>query len=742
MTAPARRSRVRRWGAVLAAPALLALLSIGFYWKLTLSRDYVWFDQPDMAYIEIPRVEFQARALHSWRFPLWDPNIWVGQPLIGQTQPGPLYPLNLLLCLLPLGDGYVRFAALNWHYVLLRFLAALACYWLCRDLRLSRGASLLAGCAFAFTGFLGSVAWLDVANGAITTPLVFLFLLRAVRGERPGRSAALAAVFLGLAWLSGHHEIPLLVTLAAAATWAWFGLFGPWLAGERPRWRLLGLGLVSLVLAMLIGAVQLWPTLEFGRQAVHWVGVPEPVDWSQPVPYNIHSLYSLPARGLLGMLLPAQARYADSSSYVGVVLLGLAALGLLARWEDRRVRWLAALAAVSTVYALGALTPLHGVLYSLVPGLDKARVPVRAVHLSTFALAVLAAYGVDALYRPEARAWLRPVRRVAAALGALVLGVAVVFAVTGTAGLEERVLLGGFVALALAAALAAAERGTPGERRGAALLLGLVLVDIYGVATWTFPHRLDEGRNRFSHALLEHEEIARYLRAQPQPLRVVVEDGDVPINFGDWHGIETMQGYVAGVTGNVRRLGMHTPRTQRLLGIGYRVARKPARPDEVDLYAEGGGVHVYGVPNPMPRGWVVHAAESVAGPEALRARIDDPAFDFSRTAAMLGPAPALAACPGEDTVEWNSRSTDRMRLSVRLSCKGMLVIADTFYPGWHARVDGRAAPVVEVFGALRGIVLEPGFHVVEMSYRPLSVFGGAGLSALGLLAAAILAWRF
>ena len=57
-------------------------------------------------------------------------------------------------------------------------------------------------------------------------------------------------------------------------------------------------------------------------------------------------------------------------------------------------------------------------------------------------------------------------------------------------------------------------------------------------------------------------------------------------------------------------------------------------------------------------------------------------------------------------------------------------------------MDGRAAPVVEVFGALRGIVIEPGFHVVEMSYRPLSVFGGAGLSALGLLAAAILAWRF
>ena len=241
MTAPTKALRGRRLRAALAAPALLALLSVAFYWKLTLSRDYVWFDQPDMAYIELPRVGFQAHAIHGGRFPLWDPNIWVGQPLIGQTQPGPLYPLNLLLCLMPLRDGYVQFTSLNWHYVLMRFLAALFCYWLCRDLRLSRGASVLAGCAFGFSGFLGSVAWLDVANGALTTPLVFLFLFRAVRGEFPARNAALSGLFLGVAWLSGHHEIPLLVSMAVAATWAWHSL-EPALAGRRPDWRLLGLG--------------------------------------------------------------------------------------------------------------------------------------------------------------------------------------------------------------------------------------------------------------------------------------------------------------------------------------------------------------------------------------------------------------------------------------------------------------------------------------------------------------------
>ena len=239
------------------------------------------------------------------------------------------------------------------------------------------------------------------------------------------------------------------------------------------------------------------------------------------------------------------------------------------------------------------------------------------------------------------------------------------------------------------------------------------------------PHRLDEGHNKFANSLNANRDVADFLRAQPKPLRVVVDDNDVPTNFGDWHGIETLQGYVAGVSSNLVRLALHMPRTQSLMGIGYRVARKPARPEEAQIFSGAGGINVYRVPNAMPRAWIVHRAETVASPAELRGRMDDLNFDFSRTAALLGPAPKLDACDGEDAVTWYTHGTDRLKLTAHSKCRGLLVIADTFYPGWRAQVDGRSAPVIEVFGTLRGIVLEPGSHVVEMRYRPLSVLGGA-----------------
>jgi uncharacterized membrane protein YfhO len=53
-------------------------------------------------------------------------------------------------------------------------------------------------------------------------------------------------------------------------------------------------------------------------------------------------------------------------------------------------------------------------------------------------------------------------------------------------------------------------------------------------------------------------------------------------------------------------------------------------------------------------------------------------------------------------------------------------------------VDGQPARVWEVWGALRGVVVQSGAHEVTFSYRPLSVYGGAALTALGILLTALL----
>src|SRR5665647_1400846 len=86
-----------RWWNAIIGPAILLVIAVGFYWKLVLSSQYTWLAGNDTVNQVLPWFQFQAGEWHAGRIPLWDPFQWVGQPLLGQAQPGVAYPLNWLL---------------------------------------------------------------------------------------------------------------------------------------------------------------------------------------------------------------------------------------------------------------------------------------------------------------------------------------------------------------------------------------------------------------------------------------------------------------------------------------------------------------------------------------------------------------------------------------------------------------------------------------------------------------------
>lgn len=665
-----------RWSEWLSVGVLL-LLTAGFYWKLAFTNQYTWLNHWDMCGLQIPRLEFQAREIHAGRFPLWDPHIWAGQPLVGQTQPGPLYPLNLLFCLLPLGNGYLRLDFLNWYYITIHFQAALLLYWLCRDLGRSRAASIAAGCAFSFGGFIGTAPWLDLMNGAVWTPLVFLFLLRALRGYKPAASTGLFGLFLGLTWLSGHHEIPLLTSLATLAIWL-YAVLRDSVRHRREAWRLACLLVLGFTIATMVSAVQVIPTYEFGKLSKRWIGAGDPIGWNDRIPYSVHARYSLSARGLLGFILPNQDEQAGSTPFLGVVAVTLAALGLVAGRREREVRYMTAITGIAAMYALGGLTPLHRFLYEVVPLLEKARAPVRAIYLCNFAMAVLAAYGLDRLLARRASYWL---------------------------------LL---------------------------FLMALSLVELTGVSGERIQSLHDKGKLNLVGLLFQDQDVVNYLRSQPGPLRIAVTGEDILIDFADWHGVDVLQGSGAGVTENVQQHELDTERTQRIFAVTHFVGKGPGPPNWQQVFVGQSGMKVFRNPVPLPRARAVHEAIQVSGAGALRLLIQDPGFDPSRTAAILGPVPSLEQCNSPDQVSFVHRETDRVTLRARMGCRGLLILADTFFVGWEALVDGRPASIHEVYGAVRGVVVDSGDHRVEMRYRPNSVYAGGVLTFVGLLVAAAL----
>lgn len=711
----AQSTRRTQWLTILA----IVVTCILFYWKLTISSEYVWFDHPDMCYIELPRLNFEAREIHHGRFPLWDPGIWMGQPLLGQTQPGPVFPLNLLFFLLPLREGNIDFRWLNWYYVIAHAIAAISMYALCRDLRRSHAASAIAAFAIAFGGFIGTVAWLDVFNGAIWTPAICLFFLRAARGIRPLANAAICALFLGIAWLSGHHELPLLVSYALAAGWAWT------IYRKRTRESTVS-AITTFVLAGLIAAVQLWPTAEFARLSQRWVGLEKSVAWQDAISYTVPTGYSLSVRALPGLAIDSAGSYADSSLFLGFVITSLALFAIASSWRHPLVRWMAVLTAVSAAYCLGAATPLQGLLYNLAPMLGKARIPVRGIHLLNFSLVMLAAAGFDALVSRHSSTWSSRLVKIAAATGALILAASLF-----RSDVSDGFVLAGLVALLLAACTLAWMKSRFSRTLFSASLLCLMLVELYPVGTRTFSSSFAKGGQRFVRTLTDNADIVEFLRSEPSPRRVAVNDTDIPTNFADWHGFDGYEGYVAGTTENLMALPRHERRIQNLLGITHFVSREVPGPAWEEAFIGGSGVRVFRNPEALPRVWSTHSITKINSRNDVDAVLSRDGFDPRVTALLTDYAPDLQSCTG-DRLQLIARAPNRMRVHATMQCRGLLVFSETWYPGWIARIDGQETEVLEVFGALRGVVVEGGDHSVELIYRPRSVYGGAVLSAAGL----------
>jgi uncharacterized membrane protein YfhO len=83
---------------------------------------------------------------------------------------------------------------------------------------------------------------------------------------------------------------------------------------------------------------------------------------------------------------------------------------------------------------------------------------------------------------------------------------------------------------------------------------------------------------------------------------------------------------------------------------------------------------------------------------------------------------------------------NNVAVQARVDREGYLVLADTWFPGWHVDVDGKPAQLLRANFAFRAVKLPPGEHTVRFSYRPLSFFLGAALTFIGLLACVLWMW--
>jgi hypothetical protein len=397
------------------------------------------------------------------------------------------------------------------------------------------------------------------------------------------------------------------------------------------------------------------------------------------------------------------------------------AAALLAAWGGARLPYWSTLTAVGLLTSLAQFGGIHGLLYALVPGVEKARSPSMAVAIFSLGFCVLAAHGADRLRRAE----LPPVQwgRIAGLGGVLVL-VGIWFTNLWRGQFpDQRLVLTGVLAVTAAIALR--------QPRGWLVLAAAGYLELGLTATHSWGNVYDPQRSRFLKPMAQHGDLAGFLASQAQPVRVSVDDQAVPYNFGDWHGVEVWGGYLASLSQNILNVDHSTASMRRLMSVTHSIGHKPLEEGGALVFRGKSGVNVYALPDPLPRVRLVHQvfhAPQLGDAQRLLRLAD---FDH-RHAAVLPELPAqLEACSG-GTAAVILRQSGRMVVAADAPCRSLLVMAETAAPGWTLRVDGRPAPLLTANLLQRAALAEKGWHVYEFRYQPRSVQLGALLALLGI----------
>ncbi len=72
-------------------------------------------------------------------------------------------------------------------------------------------------------------------------------------------------------------------------------------------------------------------------------------------------------------------------------------------------------------------------------------------------------------------------------------------------------------------------------------------------------------------------------------------------------------------------------------------------------------------------------------------------------------------------IEYSSR---RVVIEADIKSAGLIILSDTFYPGWRVSVNNETSEALRVDGILRGVLASTGKNVIVWEYRPRSFICG------------------
>jgi len=691
----------------------------------------------------------QIATTHS--IPLWNPYAFVGFPTVAGF--GDLfYPASLLRLVLPTA------LAIDLEFVLHYILAGFALYLLLRMLNFSWTAAITGGTAYQLSGVVASLVSPGHDGKLFVTALLPVMLIGLVLGIRRRRweGFALSGFAVGLALLSPQYQMTQYALVAS-------GLFALYLAfGEpegltpRERWLALAGAAGAVVLGFGISMIQVLPFF-------HNIPLSPRAEAGG---YEYSASFGLPWSHFPELFVSGFAGHYETywgpnilkfhSEYLGLPVLGLAAVG--AGTSRRTLRWwMLGIGALFLLVALGGSTPFYRIWYALVPYVNKTRAPGMALYVVALVAATFAAMGVERLERGEGKKTLQIV------LGAGAL--AAILAAAGAFGAMAESLarglppetgdhvqgamaagngirlgaLGSAVGLAAVAGLGLAFLA--GRVKGPAfclLLVTLVGADLFraGKPFWNWSQPEKEN--------FRPDAITQRIEAAPQPARVLNLAGlsqnvyrqmslmrfEIPQVLGGISSVELRSfDELMDLQGCCQFTNLGHVHLWELMAVRYVILpdtqQVPGYHQVLGPVTTGAGqtAYLYEADTVPPYLRVVPAAAKVDSGQVVPTLID-PRLDFSRLllydqTEAINPLPVTempARSPSHATfTHWAS---GRMSIAIDPAPPqdSYLLIAENWYPDWHASVDGQPASTLRGDQTFLTVPVKAGARHVELQF--------------------------
>ncbi len=702
-------------------------------------------DQPigDPIWQDIPWFHFDRQVLKTGELPLWNPYQGCGVPHIANMQSALFYPLNLFVYLLSWKWGLFLL------YFFKLFFVGLFLFLYLREIEISPKVAIVFSVGSMFMSFNLIYLYFPPTNLAFFFPLALWSIELIIKNKRQFKPYLLFCLGFVVSLLGGHPEwlFYSIFTLMLYLLVRLYQVYGIYSTNE---WLpIVGKFLITLTIGILITSIQLLPFITYFSLSSAYLSR---ATLEQPV-YNLplylllfNILPTLSVSNVLALFSYVVGKYQSAVifAYTGISILLLGITGIIALNKDKIVRAFLLILIVSL--SIGFYIPFLHSLVTRIPGFSMGR-NYYILIFAGWSLIVISSKVLDNFIAGK----IKPRSLILASILIVgLIGILSLFLIrdvfpTLTYSAHNIITYYLILSTAVAFILIVITLWIL-KIKNKYLLVILMGVLIY--AQTALPMIFIEPAIKPEYFYPKNKIFSMLQKEHKKPFRVTALKSNIlPIayatNINTFYKIEDIRNYDSLGVNWYNSIFPYIRQSDalNLTNVKYIIVKSGYDLSKfTNIFqpiAEYNGFTLFKNLSAFDRAFMIYnyaVADSQQQAldllHAYSGQLHKVAIVFQKDIQGM---PLTTNTQGTYKIDFIKYTPGYIKLSCTTSQPGLFFISDTYFPGWHARVDGKETKIIRTDYAFQGLWLTQGSHTIELKYAPSSFKYGAFLSIIGIL---------